>query len=92
LEETNLSEANLEGAVLYQAHLKGANFSGANLQGASLKEANLQGANLNSAKLEQANLSGAKNLTQEQIEKTYGDSTTLLPESISRPEHWIETR
>jgi hypothetical protein len=70
LHETNLSGANLRGAVLTEADLSGANLSGADLAEVDLTRAHLtgadltgaadlSGANLSGTFLRQANLSGA---------------------------------
>lgn len=74
LESADLRGANLSGAYLASADLDGANLSGANLKGAIFANASLNGANL-----EGANLEGARNLTQAQLDNTYGDSSTRLP-------------
>jgi uncharacterized protein YjbI with pentapeptide repeats len=50
--------------------------------GAHLEKANFQGAHL-----EAANLAGAKGLVQEQITKASGNSETILPQGLTRPEH-----
>lgn len=59
---SDLRDANLSGASLYDAYLRDANLSGADLSGADLRDANLSGANLSGAYLCDADLSGA-NLT-----------------------------
>jgi uncharacterized protein YjbI with pentapeptide repeats len=51
----NLSEANLENAVLYRTQLEGAELSGSQLQHAYLKQARMEGADLS-----RANLNGSK--------------------------------
>lgn len=62
LNGANLTNANLEGATLYQAQLRAATLAGANLQNASLEESDLEGAvfikaDLHNADLREANLS-----------------------------------
>lgn len=79
------SEAYLEGADLAEANLSVANFTGANLYGA-----NLYGAYLNEADLSGADLSGTINLTQNQIEQTYGDEQAKLPEGLKCPLAWSQ--
>jgi uncharacterized protein YjbI with pentapeptide repeats len=54
LRAVNWSQADLSGAVLYQADLSRANLSRANLSNAVLSGANLNGANLNEADLSRA--------------------------------------
>jgi len=103
LSEANLIEANLRGANLYGAALPSANLNWANLNEAGLREAKLNQANLygadlseadcsgtymGAARLHSADLSGAVNLTQEQIDRAFGNSQTKLPEGLERPTHW----
>ena len=57
--KTNLSDADLRGAVLSGAVLRGADLSGANLSDADLSDADLSGAVLSGAVLSGAVLSGA---------------------------------
>jgi hypothetical protein len=98
LKEAKLVMANLEGAHIRHANLEKAKFWEANLRGAKLQEANLKeagfyNANLELAVFEKANLEGAElseaiNLESWQIEKSFGDSKTLLPDNIKAPVHW----
>jgi hypothetical protein len=74
----DLNSADLRGADLSRAY-----FSGAYLNGTSLNRANLA-----MAYVIGANLSNAKDLTQEQIDEAYGDSTTKLPANLHMPESW----
>ena len=83
LEEAHLEMAHLEGADLTRAHLEKANLMVAHLEGADLANAYLQAANLAGA-----NMLGAKNLTQEQINKAFGDGGTKLPGDLTAPPHW----
>jgi uncharacterized protein YjbI with pentapeptide repeats len=55
----NLSECDLEGAILEGANLNGADLRNANLEGARLGDANLWDANLEGARLGGANLESA---------------------------------
>jgi uncharacterized protein YjbI with pentapeptide repeats len=97
LEGAELDEAHLEGAYLYDAHLEGAYLHDAHLERASLRDAHLERAglmgahlekaNFQGAHLEAANLAGAKGLVQEQITKASGNSETILPQGLTRPEH-----
>ncbi|MBD2033906.1 pentapeptide repeat-containing protein [Leptolyngbya sp. FACHB-321] len=59
LQRTNLSRANLNGAILINANLNVAHLSRANFRGANLNGANLRGAILRGADLINANLSRA---------------------------------
>jgi hypothetical protein len=88
-----LTGANLEMADLSNADLCDARLDGANLSGADLSEAQLDRADFAGAKFGGVNLSGAsfldaRNLTQQQIDEAIGDSLTVLPPHISRPEGW----
>jgi uncharacterized protein YjbI with pentapeptide repeats/DNA-binding CsgD family transcriptional regulator len=89
LKGASLSIANLERASLNGADLSRANLQGANFMGASLLEVDLAESNLQGTKLRGADLTNAKNLELQQIESAYGDSTTILPENIERPAHWM---
>jgi uncharacterized protein YjbI with pentapeptide repeats/DNA-binding Xre family transcriptional regulator len=98
LQEADLSNAKLQGIPLgdelQKTHLNKANLQGANFIGASLDNANLQGSNFSKAKLERArlfraDLQGAINLKQQQIEQALGNSTTVLPDDVEKPAHWM---
>lgn len=85
--------ANLMGAKLRRADLRGANLRGAYLIAADLRDANLRsadfiGADLRDADLRGANLTDSIFLTQVQINAAKGDTSTKLPELLSRPAHW----
>ena len=60
LSGTNLKEANLQGAILFDAKLQEVNLIGSNLKNAALACANLQNAKLQKANLEESNLQNAK--------------------------------
>jgi hypothetical protein len=77
----------LRGADLQEAHL----LFGVTLALADLRGANLQGAYLMEANLQEANLQGAIKLTQAQLEQSFGDERTELPEHLEeRPKSWTE--
>lgn len=103
LDRANLSRANLEGADLSDAYLDGTDLRGAHLSGVKLKwtrfyRADFRGTDLqmmdfDEAKLDGADLRGAdlhnaRNVTQQRIEATKGDSSTRLPEGLHMPEGW----
>jgi hypothetical protein len=76
-----------------ETDLRDANFRAANLSQAYFGNAKLDRANFNEANLTEANVSGTdlrlvQNLTQEQIEKAVGDSSTKLPANLHMPEAW----
>ena len=83
LRDADLTEADLRGVKLNAADLTGAKLSGANLTGANFYEAVLFRADLRGA-----DLSGAEQLSQEQLEKANGDTSTRLPAGLRRPESW----
>lgn len=58
-DSTDLSVANLEGAVLKRVNMEGVALGEANLEGADLSSANLANANLAGARFKGANLRGA---------------------------------
>lgn len=103
LDEANLQEADLRfaylqgiplGDELQRTHLNKANLQETNFIGAILEDANLQKANFSEAKLERArlfraDLQGAINLKQQQIEQALGNSTTVLPDDVEKPAHWM---
>jgi DnaJ-domain-containing protein 1 len=93
LDQATLIEAKLNGAVLTDADLSDARLERADLRGADLCNAKLAYATLNGAQLEAANLCGAnlrhaRGLTQAQINRTQGDSSTALPTNFVIPRAW----
>jgi uncharacterized protein YjbI with pentapeptide repeats len=89
LQGAYLGGANLQSADLTEVNLREADLTGANLQGAILQKADLYEADFHEAKLQGTYLYGATNLKLQQIEFAYGDSTTVLPNDVERPAHWI---
>ncbi|MGH2688787.1 MAG: pentapeptide repeat-containing protein, partial [Actinomycetota bacterium] len=75
--------------TLTRAALVGTYLIGADLRGAALQVADLRGADLRGADLRGADLTGAFFLIQAQIEPAWGDGSTRLPPSFSRPAHWV---
>ncbi|MBD8890512.1 pentapeptide repeat-containing protein [Roseibium litorale] len=95
LQHADLQGADLQGAKLQQADLRGANLQRADLQGADLQRAMLRNSDASDAiillaSLASADLSLTRNLTQEQINSTFGDGGTKLPGGLNRPDHWPE--
>jgi hypothetical protein len=84
----DLAGANLAGADLRGANLRGTRLIGADLRRADLGLADLTGADLRDADLRGASLTVALFLTQSQLDAATGDTTTGLPQSLSRPPHW----
>ena len=83
-----LSGANLEMADLTDADLSDARLDGANLSGAEFGDAVLERVDFAGANFSGANLKEARNLTQTQIDEALGDSLTVLPPHLARPEGW----
>jgi hypothetical protein len=83
-----LEAADLSDADLSDARLDGANLARANLSEAVLDRVDFAGANLANADLSGARLKEARNLTQSQIEEAVGNSFTLLPAELTRPQAW----
>ncbi len=98
LSGAKLIKVNLSGANLFQAKLLGANLVQAKLSDAILLKAKLSGANLFQAKLSGADFEGtllvethlkdSRGLTDEMLEKAFGDGDTSLPDGLTRPAHW----
>ncbi|MCT9868879.1 pentapeptide repeat-containing protein [Paenarthrobacter aurescens] len=84
----DLMGANLANRGLCGADLRSAYLIGANLRNSDLTAVDLLGADLRGAQLHGADLSKALYLTQPQINAAEGDSTTLLPERLTRPTQW----
>lgn len=103
LTEARLDDATLTGAWLNGANLTEARLSRANLTGAELYRANLTGAELVGANLTETDFAktflqvvfaksvdfaSGKNLTQDQIDRMFGDETATLPDGMTKPDHW----
>ncbi len=86
LEGTNLKQSRLDRANLWQARIAGANF-----WRAQLKSADLDGWTIPRASLRSADLSDCNTLTQDSINTAWGDSSTILPSHVQRPDHWPDT-
>lgn len=97
LVQCNFDRCLLAGAKLADADLSGASLVGANLQNADLRRANLAEADvsetdfshakLNAANFSNVNISGAilaeaQGFIQDQLDLTFGDSETALPERM----------
>ncbi len=61
---------------------------GADLRRANLKSADLSHWSIARASLRSADLSEVTNLKQHDVNAAWGDSGTILPDSILRPDHW----
>lgn len=100
LDKANLKKADLSGANLNESYLNNANIEGVNLTSVKsvsvakrnqikVTEVNMEGAVLCGAKLKGANFSKAKNLDLEQLRLADGDCTTVLPDYVEAPPHWM---
>jgi hypothetical protein len=93
LSKTDLDGADLKNAVLSEANLRGVYFGVAHLENAGLVRADLSradftGACLTGADFGGADMRGATGLTQEQLDSTFGDAKTQLPDGLKRPSSW----
>ncbi len=88
LRRADLMGSRMKGARLRGASLRGALLIAADLRGADLRTADLLGADLRDTDLRGADLTGCLFLTQPQLSAARGDSTTVLPARLTRPDHW----
>lgn len=86
----DLIGAKLKGADLRYSSLRGAYLIAADLRGADLRTADLIGADFRDADLRGANLVDSLFLTQFQVNAAKGDTSTKLPPTLTRPEHWTK--
>jgi uncharacterized protein YjbI with pentapeptide repeats len=92
LVDAMLGKANLRETMLYHSHLDYAGLGRADLRGATLYKTDLNGAFLSGANLGNADLRGVLNLTQEELNTTFVDNATKLPENFTRPQSfWLVT-
>ena len=103
LEGANLTSARLEGADLFESQMEGANLSGARLNSANLWGVHMAAADFSNARFDSSTIwTNAKTcgasvqflnfattpITADQINQTFGDGSTQLPDHISWPAHW----
>ncbi len=85
LQNTILKDADLEGSDLREANLRRTNLEGANLNGANLSS----GSNPNDKdEINYTDVSTTLLLTQTQLDGMLGDSSTVIPEHLTRPAQW----
>jgi uncharacterized protein YjbI with pentapeptide repeats len=82
-----LADADLSGASLVGANLQNADLRRANLSEADVSEADFSRARVNAANFSNVNISGtilaeAQGFIQDQLDLSYGDSETALPERM----------
>lgn len=90
MNRTRFSNADMRDVDAYGAVFSSSNFSGANLTNASFVGAYLQGSNFSGATLNGTNFAGAQltratGLTQSQLNRACGDSSTILPSGLRIP-------
>jgi uncharacterized protein YjbI with pentapeptide repeats len=91
LSQADLEAADLSQADLVHARLDRANLTATNLSNAILDHADFAEARLFRADLRGASLVDARNLTQEQINDSIGNASTILPSHLKAPESWLQT-
>lgn len=89
-DDVNLSNANLSVANLFGARFNRANFKNANLQNATavgtfFGSSDLSGADLSGANLSGADLKIVRGLSQAQLNRACGDTSTQLPKGKTIP-------
>ncbi|MCC3378053.1 pentapeptide repeat-containing protein [Paenibacillus sp. UY79] len=89
LKQRDLMGANLRGANLRGANLRGVLLIAADLREADMRMTDLIGADFRDADLSGANLEGSIFLTQAQLNSAKGNRKTILPPSLSIPDHWL---
>ncbi|MBO8198010.1 pentapeptide repeat-containing protein [Streptomyces smyrnaeus] len=89
LRRADLMGARLRGERLRGASLRGALLIAADLRGADLRRADLLGADLRDADLRGADLSDSLFVTQAQVNAARGDAATAVPDTLTRPAHWL---
>jgi uncharacterized protein YjbI with pentapeptide repeats len=87
LASANLADADLSGASLVGTNLQNADLRRADLSEADVSEADFSRAKVNAANFANVNISGtiladAQGFIQDQLDLTYGDSETALPERM----------
>ncbi len=83
-------------ADLSRARISGSDFSSANVHSARFHETvavsgvgvQITGGGATNHTIRQTDLSGTSGLTQDQLESMLGDSHTMIPQQLRRPDHW----
>lgn len=98
LRSADLRQANLTGAVFSGKHPQGIVFGGKFFGGALLDNADVTTSKplpflpANEQDSIPTDLSSVAALTQDQLNSMRGDSGTILPEGLTRPEHWPDIK
>jgi hypothetical protein len=74
--------------VLIESVLVNAKLVWAKLPRAILLDANFAGADLSQAELADVKQDAGWGLTQEQLDRAFGDEGTTIPDTLSRPTRW----
>lgn len=82
LAQTDLAGASLRGTVFHGADLRDSDLSESDFSGADLTDARVGGANFTNVNVGGALLTDALGLTQEQLDKAFGDTDTAVPERL----------
>jgi hypothetical protein len=92
LESGFFAGVDLSGADLREAHLEWAHIQDAPPYKGNLKDAQLAGAHLEGTCLDSLDLTQTKGLTQEQVDKAMGNSSTQLPKDLNMPTGWSKSK
>jgi hypothetical protein len=79
LRRSSVRDADLRGAVLIAADLHGQDLGCAVLLGADLRDTDVRGADLGATLF----------LSQSQVNAARGDGSTVIPDALRRPAHWL---
>jgi uncharacterized protein YjbI with pentapeptide repeats len=100
MQRAELNRAHLQGADLRGAQIQEANLSWTEMQGAlltgseeepsSLQSTSFKGSDTSLLAIKHVNFSGAKDISQQQINQMFGDTTVIIPDGLHRPCHWAK--
>jgi uncharacterized protein YjbI with pentapeptide repeats len=92
LSSTELSSTKLQGADLGNATLYDVGLRDAELSSSNLSNSSLDGVDLSGADLSETDLTATLGTSQWQLEQAIGNTSTTLPEGLTRPVAWIEPK
>jgi uncharacterized protein YjbI with pentapeptide repeats len=81
----NLRHATMDGVDLRRTKMRGADLQGAELEAAVVGKTDVRDANMQLVWLRGVDCSGFENLTQGQLDSTFGDMTTTIPQGFTLP-------
>ena len=70
------------------AYLGGVRLESANLTGASFESAKLASSTSDFSDASFADLKDAEGMTQDMVDRLFGNAETILPDGFDRPSHW----